>query len=108
MSAYPSKADVRQTFAPCPRSAKAVLPDGYRRARLPGADGSLFAESALARSGSSLGLFHPLPPRFLSASRLSQQKVFKDEVAFATGKGLTAGHFLEDAFRSRFDFDNLI
>jgi hypothetical protein len=47
----------------------------------------------------------------LNASRLSQQEVFKHEVAFATDKWLTAntaGHFLEDGLRSCLDFDNVI
>jgi hypothetical protein len=56
------------------------------------------------------GLFYA-PPPFSNASRLSQQEVFKDEVAFATDKWLaanTAGHFLEDGLRSGLGFDNVI
>ena len=53
----------------------------------------------------------PYSAPILNASCLSQQDVFKHEIAFATDKWLTAntaGHFLEDGLRSCLDFDNVI
>jgi hypothetical protein len=51
------------------------------------------------------------PPRFLSASCLTQQEVFNHELAISTGKRRTANtamHFIGEALRSGFDFDSLI
>jgi hypothetical protein len=51
------------------------------------------------------------PPRFFGATGLSQQEVFKDELAFASEKGSAtreARHFSQCRLDTRFDFDDLI